>query len=84
MKAGAVVAGGALGGLVDGKLVPGGIAGQPASAFVGAGLVAAGMLVLKGTMAEYALLAGAGMLSPVARDMVDDAVSDDADLSVAA
>jgi hypothetical protein len=72
LQAGSVLAGSALGAVIDEKIMPGGIAGQPASAFVGGALVVAGIFVLKGKSANMAILGGSGMLAPVVSDFVGD------------
>jgi hypothetical protein len=72
MQAGSVLAGSALGAVIDEKIMPGGIAGQPASALVGGGLIVAGIFVLKGKTANMAILGGSGMLAPVVSDFVGE------------
>lgn len=84
MRAGTVLVGAALAGAIDSKLMPGGIAGQPASAIAGGALVVAGIFALKGRIAEHAINVGAGMLAPTVNDLVADAVGGDVELSEAA
>lgn len=70
MQAGSVLAGSALGAVIDTKVIPGGLVGQPASGLVGAALILGGIFVLKGKSANYAILGGSGMLAPVVNDLV--------------
>ena len=65
--AGAVAAGGAIGGLAQ-FYMPEGVAGVDTRLAVGAGLVALGAVVLKGDLAALTVCAGAGMLAGAAQD----------------
>jgi hypothetical protein len=85
IKAGAVVAGGAISGAISTKMPE--IAGIDSRLLVGGLAVAAGVFGVKGQTGEYILLAGAGMLASYADDYVGDMVSDAedaADVDVAA
>jgi hypothetical protein len=82
LKAGAVVAGGAISGAVSTKMPE--IAGIDSRLLVGGLAVAAGVFGIKGQAGEYVLLAGAGMLASYADDYVGDMVAGSEELTEAA